>query len=504
MQRGQAAIQSNNLLEAANWFGKAASEQPKEPQPLACLGQTLCWLGKREEGIAQLRRAGHLLAKKARKKRDIGLLLSLTEQLQFWNDYSGALELGKAATQINDTEIRGFQLLSLTYSRLNRNKEALETAKRAARMAPQSDMLQILVATLEIDSKQYTAARQRLESVLLNFLAPEEKFRAHKELARVLDKLGEHEQVFPHLHAAGEISGLIPEVRKQDASHVPDLIETYLAGFDRDLMGRWRGTEFPPDEPAPVFLIGFLRSGTTLTQEVLNAHPNVFLADETDVIVAVRDELNRISNFKGTMPEKLRKLDINGIKHLRAYYWQQTRHRYGDKIGTRVLLDKTTLNTIDIGLINSIFPDGKAVFVTRDPRDVCLSCFMQNMTPNPSTVHLLTWEGTARFYALVMDWWGKVKPRLTMEFMEFRYEDAVSDFEPTYRKVFDFLRLTWRPEVIDFHKRAEGRFIASPSAKQVAQPLYASSVERWRHYEKEFLAVDELLQPFIETYGYRS
>jgi tetratricopeptide (TPR) repeat protein len=503
MQRGQAAIQSKNFQEAAEWFGKAVSEQSKDPQPLACLGQTLCWLGKREEGIAQLRRAGHLLAKKARKKRDIGLLLSLTEQLQFWNDYTGALELGKLATQINDQEVRGFQLLSLTYSRLNRNQEALAAAKRASRMAPHSAMLQILVATLETDNKNHAAARQRLETVLGGFLGPEEKFRAHKELARVLDKLGAYGEVFPHLHRAGEMAATLPEVQKQDPAFVPGLIKTYEAGFDRELLGRWAELEFPPDQPAPIFLVGFLRTGTTLTQEVVGAHPKVFLADETDLIVTLRDELDRMSRLRGAMPEQLRNLDADGIRHLRAYYWAQARQRFGERIGNRLLLDKTTLNTIDLGLINCVFPDGKVIFVMRDPRDVCLSCFMQTMTPNPSTVHLFTWEGTARFYALVMHWWITIKQRLTMDFLEFRYEDAVSDFETTYRKLFDFLGLSWDPAVAEFHKRAAGRFIASPSAKQVAEPLYSSSMERWRHYQDAFSPIAAQLEPFVAAFGYR-
>lgn len=83
LQRGQAAVQSRNLVEAAGWFEKAVAENPKDGQAKACLGQTLCWLGRREQGIAHLRQSGQLLLKKARKSRDISLLLGLAEQLQF-------------------------------------------------------------------------------------------------------------------------------------------------------------------------------------------------------------------------------------------------------------------------------------------------------------------------------------------------------------------------------------------------------------------------------------
>jgi sulfotransferase family protein len=167
-------------------------------------------------------------------------------------------------------------------------------------------------------------------------------------------------------------------------------------------------------------------------------------------------------------------------------------------------LDKTTMNSIDIGLINCLFPDAKLVFLLRDPRDVCLSCFMQTMIPTPSTVHLLTWQNTARFYAQIMDWWAVVKPKLSMQFIEFRYEDAVFEFEPAFRKVFDFLGLTWDPKVADFHKNVAGKVIASPSFSQVAQPLYSSSVGRWQHYAQEYEAIAETLKPYLDAYGYQN
>jgi hypothetical protein len=155
-----------------------------------------------------------------------------------------------------------------------------------------------------------------------------------------------------------------------------------------------------------------------------------------------------------------------------------------------------------LGLINCIFPDAKVVFVMRDPRDVCLSCLLQTMTPTPSTVHLLTWTGTAAFYRQVMEWWMAIKERLALKFIEIRYEDAVTQFESTFRGVFDFLELTWDPAVADFHQQAAGKFIASPSFGQVAQPLYSSSVGRWRHYHAEFAPIESEIGPLVTAFGY--
>jgi hypothetical protein len=160
------------------------------------------------------------------------------------------------------------------------------------------------------------------------------------------------------------------------------------------------------------------------------------------------------------------------------------------------------MNTVDLGLINCVFPDAKVVFVMRDPRDVCLSCFMQLMVPTPTTVQLLTWEGTAAFYAQVMDWWMYIREQMTLQFIEFRYEDVVADFETTYRKVFDFLGLTWDSAVVDFHQHAARKFIASPSRTQVAQPLYSSSVEKWRYFASDFAPIEAVLAPYLRAFDY--
>lgn len=126
---------------------------------------------------------------------------------------------------------------------------------------------------------------------------------------------------------------------------------------------------------------------------------------------------------------------------------------------------------------------------------------MQLMVPSPATVHLLSWQGTADFYAMVMAWWRHIRPQLTMDVIEFHYEDAVIQFEPTFRRVFDALGLAWDDDVKRFHEHAANKHIASPSRTQVAQPLYASSVGRWQHYAVEFAPVTPTLEPYIAAFG---
>ncbi|MCX8050082.1 MAG: sulfotransferase [Methylohalobius sp.] len=502
--RGQAALQRQALAEASEWFARAVLAAPKHAQARACLGQALCWQGKRSEGLAQLHESGRLLAAQARRDQaQLNLLLELIDQLQFWNDYSGALALSQQAVQIASRHVRAWQLLALSYSNLNRPKPALQAVQQAVALAPNNAIIQILAASIEADNKLWEAARRRLEKVLASSaLQPEEAMRAHKELARVLDRLGEYERAFTELQAAEEAALKLPALQRQDSNLVFDLLETYRNKLDRALIGRWAKARFA--DRAPVFLVGFFRSGTTLTQQVLASHPRALVLDEADLLAPLRAELKRLTG-RESLPEQLRALKLEDVKRLRAFYWTQARWRYGDQIDQApVVVDKTTFNFIDLGFLNHLFPDAKAVVMVRDPRDVCLSCYMQLFKPNPSTVHLFSWPGTARLYAAVMAWWQELKPRLTFPWREIGYEQAVLDFTPTYQELLAFLGLEWDPKVVEFHRLASGQFIASPSAKQVAEPLSAASIGRWRRYERAFAPILSLLKPAITALGYEA
>ena len=308
--------------------------------------------------------------------------------------------------------------------------------------------------------------------------------------------------MFLHLHAASALTASLEEFTEHNRATMPAIVASNRASFERSVLGRWSAADFAEDRPAPAFVIGFMRSGTTLTQEVLGAHPEVFVSDEVDFISETLRELHRLNRARLGTADKLRQLDLAGARALRAFYWSKVEQRHG-QVAQKVFVDKFTMNTIDVGLINAIFPDARLVFVQRDPRDICLSCYMQLMVPSPTTVQLADWQNTARFYAQVMGWWQHIRPQLTCGVLEFRYEDAVTAFEPTFRRIFDFLGLAWDPRVAEFHRRAQGRHIATPSRAQVAQPLLTiSSVRRWREFASEFVPVAATLRPFVQTLGY--
>lgn len=502
LQRGIAALQARRLADAATLFQEALNADPDDIAARSFLGQTLCHIGRRFDGVAHLREAGKDLLDHSRDSRDISHVLEIIGLLEQFSDFPGAYDLGRDAVAIAPDNSGAQRQLAVAASMTNRRQEALQACAEAMKLAPGEPMLRVLMGSLEADAGRYSDALQRLETALAQGLPVRESFRAHKELARVLDKLGHYEQVFAHLHESARVGPQLPEFNRQPSKQLVEMIKSNRACFDRALMGRWAGASFLEDAHAPVFLIGFYRSGTTLTQEVLDAHPDVVVADELGFIWAVQRALQQMNPTPTDTASKLRKLDDRGIAQLRKVYWDAVRGQLGDTLNGRLLVDKFTMNTIDIGLINTVFPDAKVVFVMRDPRDVCLSCFMQLMVPSAATAHLLTWRGTAALYDRVLDWWTHVRPSMTMGCIDFRYEDAVTAFEPTFRRVFEFLQLPWDPAVAEFHRHAAGKYVSSPSRGQVAQPLYASSVSRWRHYASEFGAIDDLIRPWVTAFGY--
>ena len=166
VQRGFAATQAGNLTEAAECFSQAVAGDPDDIEALAWLGQTLCGLGRRHEGIADLRKAGQYLLENAEDDGDISLVLEIMQQLQQWNDFEGAADLGTRATRIDTANARAFQLLATSHAQLNRKTEALQAGEQSVRLAPDNPMMQVLQGSLEADAGRSEDAKRRLQALL--------------------------------------------------------------------------------------------------------------------------------------------------------------------------------------------------------------------------------------------------------------------------------------------------------------------------------------------------
>ncbi|RMF84793.1 MAG: sulfotransferase, partial [Nitrospirae bacterium] len=263
------------------------------------------------------------------------------------------------------------------------------------------------------------------------------------------------------------------------------------------------GEEEPEDGVAsPAFLVGFPRSGTTLTGQILASHPQVAVTGQQPLLGRLIGELPNLLGRRLESGWDLCDLGAEELTRVRRRYWALVAEMVGPVEADRLLVDKLPLNVIDLGFAYRFFPRAKVVVLLRDPRDACLSCFMQPFHLNQANVNFLDLERTARLYAAVMELWFHYREALGNPYLELRYEELVADPEGRARELLAFLGLPWDEAVLRFHEL--GREVRTPSYAAVASPIYREAVGRWRHYREQLAPVAGILQPFVEAFGYES
>ena len=200
--------------------------------------------------------------------------------------------------------------------------------------------------------------------------------------------------------------------------------------------------------------------------------------------------------------EVLDAIPVERLVAQRERYFSYMTAALNEPIGERMHLDKNPTLTLLLPAVLRLFPETRILIALRDPRDVVLSCFMQFLPMNPNSVCFLTLERTAQRYALDMGIWRRFREMIESPWLEVRYEDTVRNLEREARRALEFLGLPWEPQVLDYRERLKGKAVSSPTYEAVSKPLYTSSINRWKHYEKFFAPHLARLQPGVEAFGY--
>jgi len=259
-------------------------------------------------------------------------------------------------------------------------------------------------------------------------------------------------------------------------------------------------TESLPTTLTHVFAIGFPRSGTTLLDNILNTQPNVFVASEPPSIACVIDAFSFELNKK--YPQDLTSLTPAECAILRRVYFNSLKNMGYEIIKDGVLVDKNPHHTIHLPLINVLFPYAKIILSVRHPLDVCLSCFQADFVLNKESQHLISIKDIVTRYVSIFTLLRRYQSELNNSFLKVRYEDLVTDFETQVARVFNFIGIEGDDKYKDFHQHDENKFITSASRGQTNQPLYKSSLAKWRNYEVQLQPYKPQLQTFIDEFGY--
>ena len=298
---------------------------------------------------------------------------------------------------------------------------------------------------------------------------------------------------------------LIPNAEKEIAyqSNVRKQRRALAAVMTGATFQRFRaaGEKFQPTGRI-AFLLGHPRSGTTLLEQVLDAHPDAVSLEETEIFIkeGLRTLFKQRSNSE--MFEVLERSDDETLLRARATYFRLAESFLGRSLAGRLLIDKNPSLTPSIPAIARVFPETQFLVALRDPRDVCLSCFMQPLPLNPVSSSYLTLAGTATEYASMMEFWLAVRDKMAASWLEVRYEDMVNDLESVARRTLGFLNLSWDDGVMAFHQHAQGKIVRSPTYADVGKPIYKSSQGRWKNYQKHLEPHLVQLESFVKAFNY--
>jgi tetratricopeptide (TPR) repeat protein len=256
------------------------------------------------------------------------------------------------------------------------------------------------------------------------------------------------------------------------------------------------------DVPQPIFILGFPRSGTTLVEQTLSAHPAIAAGDELPLIHEITQIMPRMLASPLAYPQALAELWMgdhrDGLETLRDHYLQKVRQLGVLRPGATRFTDKMPLNETHLGLIALLFPEAPLLHVLRHPLDVMVSCMSNHFTHGFFCASAL--ETAARHYVRVMDLVAHYRAEMSLRYLAIRYEDIVRHQTASVAAMLAFVGEAFDPACLTFHDNR--RYARTASYAQVTEPLYDRSVERWRHYRRQLEPAMAILAPAIERLGY--
>lgn len=321
----------------------------------------------------------------------------------------------------------------------------------------------------------------------------------------VFDKLGRYDEAFRDFTTANETICRTKKV-DYDREHVSKQINDLKLFFTRANMAQLPRPVI--DEAAengraqPIFIIGFPRSGTTLVEQILGAHPMITAGDELPFIWRLTRILQGTLKSRDKYPECLAVLKKTGqqemLNKLRSYYLVNVESRAIADPGSHYFTDKMPLNETNLGLINLLFPEAPIVHLIRHPLDVVLSTFFTDLTHGNFCSYKL--ETAAFHYRLIFDLLEHYRANLQMRYLPVRYEEVVQEPEMNVRRLLEFIGEPYDERCLQFHK--SHRVARTASYAQVTEKMHTRSVYRFRNYRRHLEGIMPLLQPAIESLGY--
>ena len=375
--------------------------------------------------------------------------------------------------------------LGLAYAHLGRLEEARRALRRAVELAPELERARYYRALAfhqKISRDDPALPGMAALARRMAELPPTEQMELNFALGKAYADVGARERSFGHFLAGNR------EKRRQEPYDEPAelaRLERIRQAYTAELLSVRSGHGC--HDAAPIFIVGMPRSGSSLVEQILASVPGVEGAGECDELGRLAAAV-RLPDGRPLLPDGIRGLPDENLQRLGQDYLARMRLRAPR--GMR-FSDKTLANFLLIGLIRLVLPEAKIVHCRRDPVDTCLSCFSHLFDGHhPYTYDLAELGRYWRAYDGLMAHWQAVLPAGVM--LELQYEELVADLEGQARRLLDHCGLPWTPACLEFYKTE--RAVHTASLTQVREPIFRSSMRKWRAY-------GELLWPLLDALG---
>jgi tetratricopeptide (TPR) repeat protein len=491
---GSAMLELGRPDEAVASYRRALEIEPQFGEAHNNLGNALLELGSIEPALASYRRALEINPQFAEAHNNIGNALRGLGQL---DDAEASY---RRAIVINPYFAEAYCNLGIALRLQGRTAEAQDSCRRALELKPQSAATYAVLAessadrgdfreagelferavSIEPESPEIWAGIVRLRKMTLadeawlaraqriagRGLPPRQEIALRYAIGKYFDDVQDFEQAFINFRRANELTKLrrVP----YDGEPLTKIVDLLIRAYDSEWVSRPRPNRL--ESARPILVVGMLRSGTSLAEQILASHPAVFGAGELTFWSGALASY-QVCALSAEASDTV-------LPRMAADYLRLLKRLSGDALR---VVDKMPTNFPFLGLIHAALPNARIIHLQRSPPDTCLSIYFQHFEAAVSFANDL--EDLVHYYTeylRVMKHWRSALPDHVI--LDVPYEDLVDHPETWSRKMLEFVGLPWDPRCLNFHKT--NRTVITASKWQVRQAITRASVGRWRNYEK--------------------
>lgn len=488
------------------------SKKTKKPTPfdkkLAQASQ-LIKAGRSNEALGGLMQMAQL---KPKDFRVFDLLCSCNTNM---GRHKEAMEAGKRATELNPEHPETRMRYAMSLQSGGEFDTALIELERALYRKPKDLPIMRVKLNIYTDLAEHEKALKALADI--EEVIKEKQLKPHEVIGIALNKARLCPKAIPAQEVIDELTPLAQDTSISDGfrviayHHLGRLYES-LKDFDRSFENYFKGNELKKEKWDPdvfdnyidklikcwqhidkvpqtdlplnkrvdpsrlIFVVGMMRSGTSMTEQMLAQIPGVIPGGELNAVGRTPLTFESLPNPWGGRPLPVSRLIYN--QRVINEMTKMASQSFNDVSPTGIITDKQPYNTFYVPLITRMFPGAKIIHCCRDPQDTCLSNFVQTFARSHPQTHDLYWMGRYhKTYQRMMQAWHEL-PQIDM--LDIQYEDMVSDPETQSKKVCEYLGVTWTQDILNFHKSS--RTVRTASRDQVRKPIYKSSVKKYEQF----------------------